>query len=113
MKKDTTTKISRYTLNDGFFCDITETADMFEAWLGLEHYGVMDYMFGWPKEQFDGTYTRKDFLEMVEWNADEHIAIFLHEYRDDMECSHPDLLDMYEPMLNEIDERLAAHGIEL
>lgn len=95
MKKDTA-KISRYNLTDGFFCHVVETEDMFDSWIGLDGYGIMDYMFGCPKKQTNGTtILRKDFIALVDVNADDYIAVFLDEYRDDLEVSHADLFEKY------------------
>jgi len=76
MKKMNETKITRYSLNEGFYADIVETADYYEAWLGREPVGVQSLMFGCPKAQ----QTRKEFLDLVLWNYGDYAEMFCEEY---------------------------------
>ena len=100
MKKITGIKISRYDIGNGFFYEVHEDRDGFEAWIGLKDYGVMDFAIGVSK----ASNTREGFLDMLEWSAVEDIAFFLYEH-DELEYSHPDLFDEYKEQIYFVSKR--------
>lgn len=101
MKKDNSTKITRYTYDrHGFYFEIVETRDEFDAWIGLDRYGIMSFCFGQSK----ASTSREGFLDLLEGNAVEEIAMFLMEY-DEIGYSHPEILDDYECALDFVTAR--------
>lgn len=63
-----------YNVGEGFYVDIVNLRNgTYEAWLYHETIGVKDFMFG-IKE------TRTDFLETVNANLEEYIAIYELRY---------------------------------
>ena len=87
LTRDDSVTITRYTCGEGFFCDIEETADGFEAWLGHKDCAARDYMFGSSKEQSfctpPYTQTLEEFLAIVEANLPEYIEDYRDEHLDD------------------------------
>lgn len=90
MKKDNSTKITRYNFDrHGFYFEIVETRDEFDAWIGLGRYGIKSFCFGQSK----ASTSREGFLDLLEGNAVEEIAMFLMEYD---EIDDPEILEDYE-----------------
>lgn len=55
--------------------------DVYEAWIRVKDYGVMEYMFGCDKEQ-----TKLDeFQNIVEFNAYSYADSYLDEYVEESE----------------------------
>lgn len=67
---------------EGFKVDIIDKGDMFDAWIYYKNYGIKSYMFGWPKEQHDGTWTLEGFINLVEMNLYEDAIHYAEEYMD-------------------------------
>ena len=99
MKTASNNKITRYDIDKefGFFYLIEETPDQFDAWIGLDSYGVMSYVVGVPKKNtYYGepvSYGLGDVLEMLD--EEEDIAMFLMEY-DEIEDAHPEIYAAYD-----------------
>lgn len=58
---------------------VTETADMYDAYIQKDGWGDWSYMFGWPKEQHDGHWTYKMFMSLVKGNLDWHMDFLEQE----------------------------------
>lgn len=76
--KKTNTPITRYNAEQGFYVDVVDLPDKFEAWIGHKDYGVKNLMFGWPKFQpvDNSTWTMDMFMELVEGNLDDDKDFF-------------------------------------
>ena len=83
LRRDDSVTITRYTCGGGFFCDIEESADGFEAWLGHNDHAAREHMFGAPKVQSGCTYDRALFLLVVEPYLPEYIADYREEHLDE------------------------------
>ena len=89
MKKLSEMKINRYAIDrHGFFFEIVETRDEFEAWIGLENYGIMDFCIGASK----ACTSREGFLDLLAADPVEEVAMFLMEHD---EIDDPEILGDY------------------
>ena len=73
--------------NHDVWVDITDSGDMFEAWLYRKGVGIKDYMFGWPKVQYSKSggaeyYDLDDFIDLVCGNVEEHLELYDDQYGD-------------------------------
>lgn len=90
MKKLSEMKITRYAIDrHGFFFETVETRDEFEAWIGLENYGTMDFCFGLSK----ASTSREGFLDLLAADPAEEVAMFLMEHD---EIDDPEILADYD-----------------
>lgn len=69
-------KITVYELDDGFYLDIADGKDGYEAWLYHEDYGIKSMMFSIPFSKAG----KKRFKEIVEQNIDEYISSYEEDY---------------------------------
>lgn len=77
-------EIERYKVKDAegtFFVEIVDNVNSFEAWIGEDSMGVMEYMFG-IEAGSNGIETRADFLkyELVEANFEEYKRMFIEKH---------------------------------
>lgn len=75
LNENTNIKTKTYTYTRTFNIDITETDELFEAWICEERVGMKSYMFGISKEN----HTFEEMVDLVEGNIDEHIRLYLDE----------------------------------
>ena len=77
-------KITRYE-QDGFWIDIVENTEDFEAWLTAKNYGISQLMFGVPKKQPTwGDIQHDIFLELVENNFDEYAELYMINHGEEL-----------------------------
>ena len=62
---------------------IKETSDTYESYLQNEKYGVIELMFGTPKNQ----QTLEEFISLVNNNIIEYIIEYREEYKEDQKQS--------------------------
>ena len=75
-------EIERYKVKDAegmFFVEIVDKVSSFEAWIGEDSMGVMEYMFG-IQAGSNGIESRADFLELVEANFEEYKRMFIKKH---------------------------------
>ena len=102
MKKLSGLKITRYDIGDGFYYQVDEDRDGFQAWIGMDGYGVMDFCIGTTK----GHSTMEGFLSTLEAGTAEDIAFFLYDH-EELEYSQPDLYEKYAEEIYEISQRMS------
>ena len=102
MKKISGLKITRHDAGDGFSYLVEEDRDGFEAWIGLEGYGIMDFSIGVSKAYS----TREGFLDLLELSADEDKAFYLFQH-EELEYTQPALYEKYAEEIYEISQRVA------
>ena len=74
--RKTNIKITRYE-ERGYFVDIQEYDDGFEAWITKVGFGASMFMYGCDKDQGDGfILTHDGFKSNVEANLDEYIEAY-------------------------------------
>ena len=77
-------KITRYYAGGGFYVDIIDMGDSFEAWLTHEDIGISELMFILPVKQPDHTLTMHEFVEDVENALESYKIDYNSEYREGM-----------------------------
>lgn len=71
-------KTTTYEYDAGYYIDIVEKSEEYEAFIYHKDYGIKLHMFGMPKSQQDYT----AFLDIVEANAGDYIKDYKEEYED-------------------------------
>jgi hypothetical protein len=72
-------KTTTYAEGD-FRIDITETEDMFEAYIYHVAYGVKNHIIGCPKKQPNGDdYDYDKFLDTIRWNIWDDIKFYIED----------------------------------
>lgn len=86
MLKLSNVKTETYEVGD-FLVDIQEDDEMFDMWLVHKDYGVKNYCFGSPKENYQygepHTVTKEEFMETVEANLEDYIREYREEVMED------------------------------
>lgn len=77
-------KTETYDVGEGFMVDVVEDGEMFVMWIWHKDYGVKNYCFGSPIENYQNgephTVTKEEFMESVEANIQDSIE----EYREEV-----------------------------
>ena len=73
-------KITRYE-KDGFWIDIVDKTEDWEAWFTAKEYGVSDLIFGWPKNQSS---SYEEFLGAVDANFDEYAELYMINHGEEL-----------------------------
>ena len=94
--KKSVNKVTKYDLRDGFFYIVTETETEYEAFIGHEKYGRMEYSFGALKNNT----TRSAYLKMLEEWEETEILCFLSE---NLELAEGDGVNLF-PVLSAVGE---------
>lgn len=69
-------KTKTYAANDGFYVDIVDSGDLYEAWFYKDGIGVKEYMFGVSKKQT----SYDDFVRTVKLNCEDYFENYTEEH---------------------------------
>lgn len=79
LKKVNIFDITTYEYN-GFYIDIVEKSDAFEAWLYKDSIAIKSLLLGTPKKQANEVVTLNNFIDYVMVDIDSDIELYLLEY---------------------------------